>query len=357
MSMLNSDAARQIFEAAGNRPNFSMPQMVEQLLTLDDGLSQEARFLAQALGERPARHVLHGLLRASFLIETVLVRGGATKMTVRWSPGLAADVRFASFEESSHIFAALLEKLHTDLNDEAKRLLLIGFAAHKLVSYELPVDYRQRPADVPIHRLDNIGWDWSDLPARVIALRRVLRTATHNPYAAVFVQVYGKIAVKTYLTDRAQTGDHQTNREKRWEAHPGSFQYALRRNCWSVEAALINQICHFAEFPPDLYALLVQANVLQDIPTPYRCPITLDLLSFSEFRDEVMNPRHGRARFQAGHLNPLRGVGASSDEGHTAANIGWVTADGNRIQGYLSLDETRALLARIAENYRRNGLA
>jgi len=187
-------------------------------------------------------------------------------------------------------------------------------------------------------------------------MRQLLRSASFNPYATVLAEVYSKIAVKTYLTDRAQTGEHQTNREKRWESYPSSFQYALRKQCWSVEDALINQICHFADFPADLYALLAEANVLPAIPTPYRCPITLDPLSFNDFRDEVLNPRHGRARFQAGHLNPLCGIGGTATEGHTAANIGWITADGNRIQGHLSLDETRALLKRIADNYRETGL-
>ncbi|NUQ05368.1 MAG: hypothetical protein HUU31_15885 [Anaerolineae bacterium] len=207
-----------------------------------------------------------------------------------------------------------------------------------------------------IHRVENIAWDWSELPFRVIRMRQLLRSARSNPHAVIFADVYKKIAVKTYLTDRAQTGEHQTNREKRWESDPSSFQYALRRQCWSVEDALINQICHFADFPVDLHALLSKSNVLHAIPTPYRCPITLDPLSFDDFRDEVLHPRHGRARFQAGHLNPLRGIGGAAIEGHTAANIGWITADGNRIQGHLSLDETRALLRRITDNYRDTGL-
>jgi len=357
VSILRNDAIKQTFEAAVNRTSFSMPQMYEQIVALGgESFISRAQLLARAVGERPSRHVLQGLLRSSFLIETVLIRGGATKMTVRWSPALADDVRSAPFEECDAIFEALLDQLQIVLQEETYRQLLIGFAAYKLVSYEVPVDYRQRPVSTPIHRVENVAWDWSELPIRVIKMRQLLRTASFNPYAAVFIEVYSKIAVKTYLTDRAQTGDHQTNREKRWESHPSSFQYALRRNCWSVEDALINQICHFADFPADLYALLVEANVLRPIPTPYRCPITLDPLSFNDFRGEVLNPRHGRARFQAGHLNPLRGLNGTLAEGHSAANIGWITADGNRIQGHLSLEETRALLRRIADNYRDTGL-
>lgn len=357
MNLLYTDAIQQAFEAAATSRSFSMPQLYEQITILaGEPFRQVMRTMATSLGERPARHTLHGLLRSSFLIETVLTRGGATKMTVRWSNALAGDVRHAEFAECARIFDTLLAQLQPLLNEQSVQALLVGFTAHKLVSYEIPVDYIQRMTESAIHRVENIAWDWSELPFRVIKMRQLLRTATSNPYATVFAEVYTKIAVKTYLTDRAQTGEHQTNREKRWESYPSSFQYALRKQCWSVENALINQICHFADFPADLYALLAEANVLHAIPTPYRCPITLDPLSFNDFRDEVLNPRHGRARFQAGHLNPLRGIGGTVSEGHTAANIGWITADGNRIQGHLSLDETRALLRRIAENYRDIGL-
>jgi hypothetical protein len=357
MSILYSPVVQTAFEQATAARSFSMPQLSDQIVALaGESYTSSARLLAQTLGDRPARHVLHGLLRFSFLIETVLVRGGATKMTVRWSAALANDVRGASFADCELIFDNLFTALLASLDDEAFRKLLIGFAAHKLVSYEVPLDYRQRLVESLIHQVENVVWDTSALPARVIAMRALLRNPAFNPYSDVFAQVYGKIAVKTYLTDRAQTGDHQTNREKRWEAHPSSFQYALRRDCWSIEDALINQICHFDDFPADLTALLTEAGVLHSIPTPYRCPITMEPLSFTEFRDEVMQPRHGRSRFQAGHLNPLRGVGSTLGEGHNAANIGWITADGNRIQGHLSLEETRALLRRIADNYRTANL-
>ncbi len=102
------------------------------------------------------------------------------------------------------------------------------------------------------------------------------------------VKISKKIKIKAYQTDRAQTGKHQTNREKRWESHPDNFQFAFRRDCNDVEAALILQV---------------------------------------------------------GHLNPLKATG-----GHNATNIGWISDDGNRIQGSLSIDEVKALLRRIYRN-------
>jgi hypothetical protein len=75
-------------------------------------------------------------------------------------------------------------------------------------------------------------------------------------------------------------------------------------------------------------------------------------MSFSAFRAELQNPTHGKSNFQVGHLNPLKlddPTGGAS--GHTADNISWVSANGNRIQGSLSLSEVRDLLRKIAANY------
>lgn len=38
--------------------------------------------------------------------------------------------------------------------------------------------------------------------------------------------------------------------------------------------------------------------------------------------------------------------------GHTANNISWISSEGNRIQGELSVDETRELIFRIIANYK-----
>jgi hypothetical protein len=51
-----------------------------------------------------------------------------------------------------------------------------------------------------------------------------------------------------------------------------------------------------------------------------------------------------------GHLNPLK-AGAGVAFRHHKKNTSWITADGNRIQGHLTLKETRKLLLRISANY------
>ena len=83
----------------------------------------------------------------------------------------------------------------------------------------------------------------------------------------------------------------------------------------------------------------------------YRCPVTLDPLNFAEFEKEVRSPLHGKSHFHVGHLNPLKLRTDDPSAGHTYRNIGWFSEEGNRIQGNLSLKETRSMLGRIHRNY------
>ena len=122
----------------------------------------------------------------------------------------------------------------------------------------------------------------------------------------------------------------------------------------AIEYALVTRICAFDGFPSESLQQLQQANILPaNIPTAL-CPITGDALSYEAFRDELVNPTHGKSDFQVGHPNPLKlGSGDGEAVGHTADNISWISADGNRIQGSLSLRDVRVMIQRIAENYQR----
>jgi hypothetical protein len=162
--------------------------------------------------------------------------------------------------------------------------------------------------------------------------------------------------VKTYLTDRVLTGAYKTNREKRWETHPRSVHFAERRTSLAIEYALVTEICSFKGFPMEFLLQLQENKILpKNLPTAL-CPITGDALSYEAFRNGLLNPAHGRSDFQVGHLNPLKlGAAGEKGSGHTAENISWISADGNRIQGSLSLDDVRILIQRIAENYTAQG--
>lgn len=354
-----------VFEESIRAKSFSMSGLLKRLIeSRDEAFSSNLIPIFGTLGKRVGPYVVRSLIRNSFLIEYVGSRGGATKMDVRWSTSLTGDSRYCSFEECLEVFLQLLRELQPAIVDSHFQALLAAFHATRQVSYELPIDYMTRVLGERIHTVNNISWVWSDLPVRITRLRALLYSREVSLTTGNFSAVYDKISTKTYLTDRAQTGEYQTNREKRWEMSPLGQQFALRRDCWGVEYALINQLCHFRGFPAEVYELISHTGLLTDIEAPYRCPITLEPIDFEEFWDEIQNPQHGRSTFQVGHLNPLRSNPSTSNqtngsllvEGHTQANIGWISRDGNRIQGHLTLDETKRLLQRIARNYAEAGV-
>ena len=303
------------------------------------------------------------LLRNVFLIELVKVPAiETTKVRTRWYPQLEGDQRWASFDDCLTIAHDLITGLadgwlDVPEHEEALRL----FFRFPLLPYEGPLDYQSRPApsdnQTKIHRRGNLVWMATETMLRTLKLRQYLTSGETSPDAVFFDKVLNdKIKVKTYLTDRALTGPHKTNREKRWEVPPQSVQFADRRTCMAIEYTLITQLCAFDGFPDNFRNMLQEQGILPQELETFRCPITLDPMSFPAFRVELMNPTHGKSNFQVGHLNPLKlddPAGVAS--GHTADNIGWISADGNRVQGSLSLANVRSLLRRIASNYEAKG--
>lgn len=72
-----------------------------------------------------------------------------------------------------------------------------------------------------------------------------------------------------------------------------------------------------------------------------KCPVTLKLLSFTSFKEDILNPIHGKSSLQVRHLHPLKSILINQNSDHTANNISWSSALGNRIQGNLSVEETK----------------
>lgn len=309
------------------------------------------------------RALSNAILRHVFLIELVKVpKIESTKFRVRWYQQLEGDPRECSFDECLSIAAQLLAELPDWLQDSSHADLLKLFFEESILPYEAPLDYRQRPArddnTTRIHRLGNLAWAYDDLMLRTLKLRKFLRDPTTSPDSQFFRRVLDdKIKIKTYLTDRALTGPYKTNREKRWETHPHSVQFATRTTALEIEYRLITQLCAFDGFPPAAREVLEAQGILPETLGVFRCPVTQEPMSFPLFRDALRNPQHGKSVFQVGHLNPLMLDEPVNDAaGHTADNISWISEDGNRIQGPLSLTSVRRLLRRIAANYERLGL-
>jgi hypothetical protein len=312
----------------------------------------EAHFTPQV-----TKKILQALLRFSFYIEPVKQpKIETTKFEVRWAKSLDNDPRQCSYADCVFIFEKLLNDLVAQLDNEENRFLLEIIVNHSLVSYELNVGYIKRTKGTPIHTFSNISFFWGHEMKEVYLLRQYLLNPNNHNYIDFFKETYNKIAVKSFLTDRVLTGLYKTNREKRWECHPNSVHFALRNECLAIESKLIKQICHFEGFPEDLRTLLSEKQVIQFSTEPTKCPITLDTLSFRRFQNEVLNPVIGKSSFQVGHLHPLKSIETNNYSGHVADNISWISIEGNRIQGELSVEETRALILRIIANYRTAGI-
>lgn len=226
----------------------------------------------------------------------------------------------------------------------------------------------ERKMSEPMHTAQNIIFFWGQIPQTTVALRAYLLNPRQNSLTKFFKAAYGKIIVKSCLTDRVLTGEHKTNREKRWETHPRSVHFSFRRDSLEIEVALINQLCYFDGFPIELRKKLEQENLIsfQKLQDPIlakssnqisRCPITLEPLSFKDFKSETLEPQHGKASYQVGHMHPLKSSTDNPNTGHTAKNISWISSQGNRIQGEYSVEETQKLVFRIIENYKAAGLA
>ena len=303
------------------------------------------------VGHRDSAKIIKSLLRFSFFIEPVKKPAiETTKFAVRWSEEFNGDPRFSSYEECLLIFETFFTRLIGELASGDNKRLIKLMVNNTSIAYEIPIDYISRSSN-PIHSVNNIAWNFGELPMSVVKLRAFLTDASKHNYASFFRGVYTKIKTKTYLTDRVLTGEHKTNREKRWECHPDSVHFALRKTAWDIELKLIPQVCHFDGFPQDLKQTMIDNEILGFDDVVMKCPITLEPLSFAQLKEEVEDTTHGRSNFQVGHMNPLKSEAEDGISGHTAQNISWISEQGNRIQGSNSVGFIREFIVKIYNNY------
>jgi len=337
-------------ETAVSAERFRINDCINIQPYLDPEDSAKLRTIKRGLSDRQFTALSRALVRFCFFIELVNDGITSTKFEVRWTDRLNSDVRFTSYEECY----AILHKLIDEIADlpQASFDILRGFCDNTVIPYEIPVDYTDRRA-TPIHTAANVSLVLTDEVSTCIDLRTAISDPEINPDAAVFIRILSdKIKVKTYLTDRVLTGAHKTNREKRWETHPESVHFALRIDCMKIESLLLEQVCMFRGANETLVRNLQRLGILPETFDHVTCPITGDIIEYGDFKDDAVNPTHGKSKYQVGHLNPLKAVDPTGRNGHTANNISWISENGNRIQGSLSMDEVNELLTRIFRNRR-----
>ena len=189
---------------------------LKQLLDQDVILSIESNF-----DDKINIKIRQAIIRFVFLLELVKVpKIETTKVRVRWFSQLNEDPRHCSFEECCQIFVSVYQQLSVWLLEERNKKLLIDQINNSLISYEIPLDYINRPeSGNRIHTVDNIEWVRDEEYFAAISLRKYLLCNLEYEEDRKFFKdvLTKKIKVKTYLTDRVLTGDYKTNREKRWE--------------------------------------------------------------------------------------------------------------------------------------------
>lgn len=354
------------FGTHGRKGTFSVPRIRDWILQnhhgVDGGVGDHLRELSGRLLLDETKKILASVVRFSFLIELTDLRVGSTKMKTRWVPGYILmpqegsfepvrgsfepgnDPRAATFEECFLIFETCLDLVLSALRQNAQiRGDLRRFSEITRVPYEFPFGYVD-PQIEPVHRADNVNWIFNDDARWLTEARPALKSAAGDDKAAIKAICDKKLSVKVYKTDRALTGRDKTNRAKRWEVLAGDFQHATLPECWSVERRLTEQLVKFEGFP-EYIANQFYRNELVDEGSPEtRCPVTLAKLNYQEFAAAMLTAQHGRSDYQIGHLMPLKRGGR-----HIGENVSWQSADGNRIQGDLSIGETKELLEAISQ--------
>ncbi len=306
--------------------------------------------------------IIANLIRFSFLIELTKKDLGSTKMKTRWLPSLIQmpqedsfepidglfepgnDPRAATFEECAMIFAVVCNELCDQAQDnDAVPNFIRELNDYRRVPYEFPFTY-SNPCAEPVHTSDNVEFSISEHLQWLLKARTILDNAPEEHINALNEIKKAKIQVKVYKTDRALTGKDKTNRAKRWEVLAGDFQHATLPQCWSVEKKITSYLVLFEDFPAQIKEQFIQQNLLTGNEPVTKCPVTLEPLNYNQLAATILNHTHGVSDYQIGHLRPLK-----RDGSHTGDNVCWQSADGNRIQGHLSIDETERMLDAIAQ--------
>lgn len=320
------------------------------------------RQLASHLPRPTFTSVVGSLIRFSFLIELTDLKVGSTKMKTRWVPGLilmpqpgsfeplrgtfepGSDPRAASFAECLAIFKRAAHLVVAQIEADPDTATFLGeLGRWNRVPYEFPLGYQDAAAN-PVHQATNVCWIANDDIRWLVIARRILASAPQPHRKAIELIESRKLEVKAYKTDRSLTGKDKTNRAKRWEILAGDFQHANLADCWSVERELTHGLINFENFPGVITEVFTREGFGFDVGAGVtRCPVTLAPLDYPSFALSVRDAAHGRSEYQIGHLVPLKRGGR-----HVGDNICWQSADGNRIQGDLTMQETDALLDGIA---------
>ena len=332
------------------KDRFSLPRLHSKLEEVPEWTQTVRQLESLGLPDKPLLQVHRGLIRWAFLAQVVEEPAiNTTRYRTRWGQRLAGDPRSASEEQSITFLEASVDLLCSNLKSIGPKEILFNLLENTQVPAELPLDYTRR-LSTNIHNPKNIQFIDLELLHTTANLRNHLLKGDTSETRAMKL-LYDKVQVKSYLTDRVLTGTYKTNREYRWEVSPNSVHFAFKRDCMEIESKLVLSVVQMSGFKDSVKSALNAEIGLENSDSVTVCPITYEPLQYADLKQELIQPDHGKSSFQVGHLDPLKSEGS-----HLAANIAWVSNDGNRIQGDKSLEETRDMVVRIYESYLAAGL-
>lgn len=339
-------------KVAGKTKSYSVSKIRDAILTKrfpPSGTPLESALAAAkaAYPKKVFKLVVGNLIRFAFLIELTNLKVGSTKLKTRWLPGdiqmpqagsfepvrgsfrPGSDPRASSFEDCVAVFTKCISEVTAKITaDPQIGEKLLQLDASSSVPYESAFDYIH-PNLNPVHFADNVEWVLNDDLDWLLEARPLIKSVLGK-------KLLDKMQTKTYKTDRALTGKDKTNRAKRWEVLADDFQHATLTECWSVERKLYEELVCFENFPADTRRRFEELELIAPELPATLCPVTLEALSFDKLAGDTV---HGKAEYQVGHKHPLKRAGR-----HRGDNVCWQSADGNRIQGDLTIEETNQLL-------------
>jgi hypothetical protein len=368
--MLETDTVSGSFggpSLGGRAPNFDFAPIVqwsiENLEEFPPYVVNNLEKLRGSLNEKSFKYVISSLFRFSFCIELTNLSITSTKMKTRWLPGRIIRTRLGTFEnyegdftpefdqrsstfvECTNILFKCIE-LISESEVHVKTFSELSSTSKRGTPYEAVFTYTD-PEAAHVHTSENIRLvELRDINW-LIQARPLIRPTINRNTDGNDSKLVNKIATKCYKTDRAQTGEVQTNRAKRWECLSQDYQHATIEECWSVERKLLSDLAHFLGFPEENQTALIE-NRLFGNQTTTLCPITFNPMILG---DILGGGAHGESNFQVGHMAPLKSGGR-----HTGENIQWISGDGNRIQGSLSIEKTREMLVGIFQRMQLAGM-
>jgi hypothetical protein len=125
-------------------------------------------------------------------------------------------------------------------------------------------------------------------------------------------------------------------------------QFGTQTDCKRILLKLFGQLLEFDGAPQvdEATRVILERYVGHEIEAgSYRDPLTLEHLSYLEFRAEIDAPTPGASQFHLGHTDPTH------SPRHRPDNVNWQAGRSNLIQGNQTLRDARAWLVKVIARY------